>query len=232
MGSPRAPPRFSGEAWPSPEVLCPTHSRRRLLPTEKRLRLADAPERVPALADALLPLSQVAPRRAAAASPRPAQGDRARIGGQGSRSPLRGGPRQPSREDHRCVGGPKRGYETAPSASPGASATSWWTPEASCLASTSTRPELARSRRHSRTPDRRAARGTASGLAVVWADAAYTGQFREWVGLKSEDGAWRCPATQIGSSVEVWTRGEASGVPGAGAQVGGREDFLVAGTSA
>jgi hypothetical protein len=49
-------------------------------------------------------------------------------------------------------------------------------------------PLLARPRRRARAPERRAAGGTAPRLAVVWADAAYTGRFREWV---SRERGWR-----------------------------------------
>ena len=47
MGPPGAPPRVPGKARTSPKVVQTAHCRRRLLPAEERLRLADAPERVP-----------------------------------------------------------------------------------------------------------------------------------------------------------------------------------------
>jgi putative transposase len=41
--------------------------------------------------------------------------------------------------------------------------------------------------------------------AIVWADAAYTGAGSGSGLVRSEDGAWRCLTTLIGSSVEVRT---------------------------
>ena len=47
MGPPAAPPRVPGKARPSPEVVHPAHSRRRLLPAEERLRWRMLPREYP-----------------------------------------------------------------------------------------------------------------------------------------------------------------------------------------
>src|SRR3954451_18526673 len=54
--------------------------RRRVLSAALRLRLADAAPRASALANRLLPLSQMAPRRTVAPSPRAAASSGARVG--------------------------------------------------------------------------------------------------------------------------------------------------------
>ncbi len=69
-------------------------------------------------------------------------------------------------------------------------------------------------------------------LAIVWADAAYTGGFRSWV---RQERGWRVEVPypiQTGSSVALRTGGETAWLPGAAEEVGCGEDVRVAGASA
>ena len=100
VGHPRAAALVGRKARPPAEVAAgSTGSRRRVLPAQERVFVADAAPRVPALADGLLPLlPQVEDRRPAAPSPRPssrggARCVRTRPGSQ------RCGDRQPGGED-------------------------------------------------------------------------------------------------------------------------------------
>jgi hypothetical protein len=68
IGPVGAASRILREAWSSAEVVRPAHRRCRLLSSALGLCLADAPPRVPALADGLLPLPQVASGRTPTAS--------------------------------------------------------------------------------------------------------------------------------------------------------------------
>src|SRR5215210_4615415 len=229
MGPAGASPRVSGKARSSPEMVRPAYSRRRLLPAEERLRLADAPERVPYSRQTVYYHFRKWRRDG-----------RLRQAHDRLRATVReseGKDRDPSGAvlDSQVVrttgvGGPERGYDGA--------------------------KRLAGRKRHllvdtgglvlgvhvhtASLHDRDGGRellsdelqGELPRLAVLWADAAYTGRFREWVG---QERGWRVevprhPDRQL--AVEVRPGEEASGIPGTAAQVGSREDLLVARASA
>jgi hypothetical protein len=103
VGPARTAAQQGRKARPTARVVHPSGRRRRVLPAQERLFVADAPARVPTVADRLPPLPQVAHRRPTQAGARPAAGGGARGGG-ARPGPQRGRDRQPGREDH-----PRRG---------------------------------------------------------------------------------------------------------------------------
>jgi hypothetical protein len=56
-------------------------------------------------------------------------------------------------------------------------------------------------------------------LAVLWADAAYTGRLRSFGRTTSAAGGWRYLAIRIGSSLALRTGAETARLPGAAEEV-------------
>ena len=184
----------------SAEVACPTRRRRRLLFAEKRLRLAHAAPGVSALANGLLPLLEVAPRRAIAPSPQPAP----RSGARGRRArarPGRCGDRQPGRQRD-------RGGRTGTRLRRGQAALGQEAPPAgghhrARARRARPRRQPARSGRRAKAPDQRVEKGAAADGAALGRRSC-SGPTEPTRGVfasgprKNGDGGWRCPTTRTG----------------------------------
>jgi hypothetical protein len=196
MGPAGAASRVLREARSSGQVAHAPHRRRRLLPIEKRLCLEDVAKGIPTVANGLLPLSQVVPGWAAAPSPRPTAGSGVREAEGRARDPS-GAILDSQAVKSTGVGGPERGYDGAKRLAGrkrhllvdtgglvlGAHV------HAANLHDRDGGQKLLTSELKEELPQ----------LAVVWADAAYTGRFRQSGLGGSEDGMWRCHDTRTGS---------------------------------